>query len=90
MLVDLPNQLSLILRDIVQHAQATKRGSQDKSDTSVAHDVGSESSRPSLQTSVRNLFEAHACDVVGGCLFGVADVPVYVIVALVRRHLCVS
>ncbi|KAH0237778.1 4-hydroxyphenylpyruvate dioxygenase, partial [Aureobasidium melanogenum] len=40
MLVNLLNQLPLILRDIVQHTQSTKRRSQDESDASVAHDVG--------------------------------------------------
>jgi len=87
MLVNLSDQLPLILRDIVQHAQATKRRSQDESDASVAHDVGGQSSRSGLQTSVCDLLKAHASNVVGGCLFGIANVPVHVVVALIRRHL---
>jgi hypothetical protein len=88
MLVNLLNQLPLIFRDIVQHTQSTKRRSQDKSDASVAHDVGGESSRPGLQTSVCDLLEAHASNVVGGCLFGIANIPVHMVVALIGRHLC--
>ena len=88
MLVHLLNQLPLLLRDIVKHTQSTQRRSQDESDASVTHDVGGESSRPGLQTSVCDLLETHACNVVSGCLFGIANIPVNVVVALVGRHLC--
>ncbi|KAH0250656.1 hypothetical protein KCV00_g101, partial [Aureobasidium melanogenum] len=76
MLVNLLNQLPLILRDIVQHTQSTKRRSQDESDASVAHDVGGESSRPGLQTSVCDLLEAHAGNVedISACVVGGGDV----------------
>lgn len=66
--------------DLVDRAQ---RRSEDESDISVADDVRADASVACFETTVGDALKAHACDVVGSGLFGVAYVPVHMVVASV-------
>lgn len=81
--MDLPQLLLFFGRAAVELVQGAQWGGQDEGDGAVADDMRADAAIAGFETAVGEAFEAHAGDVVGGGLFGVADVPVYMVVTFV-------
>lgn len=79
--VDLAEKLLVCGGEAGALLQTPQWGRQDERDVAVADDVRGDCARARLQAPVRHPLEAHPRHVEGCRLFGVADVPVDMMVA---------
>lgn len=82
-LVNLTELLLLFGGEEVHLVEGAERGGQDKGDVAVADDVGADGTAASFEAAVCDPLETHARNIIRGGDFGVADVPVDVVIPLI-------
>lgn len=83
MLMNLPQLLLFRLTEPFASIQPPQRRGKNERHVPITHNVAGKSAGSGLEAPVGDPLEPHAGDVVRGGLFGVADVPVDVVVAKV-------